>query len=164
MQTLRGEHFQWLKKVVKPDTNPFVGLRGNSLEIIAVFKLNDAVRRFGIRVRVGPNEQTAINYDRNEKNLCVDRTRSGQVDFHNAFARVHTAKLCPIDGEIRLHIFVDASSLEVFANDGLLTFTESIFPSHASQGLELFVEGGTILLQSLDVFRLNPAQFQIVEK
>jgi fructan beta-fructosidase len=91
----------------------------------------------------------------------VDRTRSGILDFHEGFAGVHSAELDPSDNKIRLHIFVDTSSVEVFANDGLVTFAECIFPAEASHGLELFVEDSPIKLCSLDVFQLQPVTFQL---
>jgi sucrose-6-phosphate hydrolase SacC (GH32 family) len=98
-----------------------------------------------------------------ERKLLLDRTLSGAVDFHQGFASVHAADLSPINGLIRLHIFVDSSSVEVFANDGLVTFTDCIFTGGQSRGLELFVEGGNVMLNSLDLFRLTPAKFQTME-
>lgn len=163
MQRLRAEHFEWREKTIPPNTNLLADLRGDRLEILAAFQWDENVCRFGVRVRVGRAEQTTISYDVNGQKLCVDRSQSGQVDFHERFAAVHSAPLVPLDGLIRLHIFIDASSLEVFANDGRLAFCEAIFPSQQSQGLELFVEGGTIFLHSLDVFYLDPARFQMAE-
>ncbi len=64
---------------------------------------------------------------------------------------------------IKLRIFIDASSVEVFANDGLLAFTECIFPNEQSDGPELFAEGGDLILHSLDIYQLNRALFQIGE-
>ncbi|NWG08661.1 MAG: glycoside hydrolase family 32 protein [Chloroflexi bacterium] len=157
MRTLRGKHTRWLEKIIEPNTNLLADIRGTSLEIIADFKLFYNARRFGVRVRVGKQEQTTICYETEPRTLSVDRTRSGRVDFHDAFAGIHSASLLPLNDVIRLHIFVDVSSVEVFANDGLLTFTDCIFPAEESQGLELFVEGGDILLLSLDLFQLKPA-------
>ena len=56
----------------------------------------------------------------------------------------------------------DSSSIEVFANDGLVVFSDCIFPSDQSQGLKLFAEGGSVTLNSLDVYQLNPAKFSNV--
>ena len=58
---------------------------------------------------------------------------------------------------------MDSTSVEVFANDGLVTFTECIFPDRQSQGLVLFAEGGNVILASLDIYHLNPATFQTKE-
>ncbi len=163
-QTLRGGYDHWQNEIIKPGTNLLTDIRGKSLEIVAEFQITNDIDCFGFRVRVGQSEQTTISYKVKDKTLYVDRTRSGQVDFKEGFARIHSADLLPINNIIRLHIFVDASSVEVFANDGLVAFSECIFPSEQSQGIELFAESGEIHLNSLDIYQLNPAKFLIAEK
>jgi len=163
LHSLRDKHNRWQNEVIRPGTNLLANIYGTSLELVAEFQLINVVDCFGFGIRVGQNERTTISYNAKIKKLFIDRTLSGQVDFKEGFAKIHSADL-PINDSIRLHIFVDASSVEVFANDGLVVFTECIFPSWQSQGLELFVEGGEVLLNSLDVYQLNPAQFLIKEK
>jgi Ca2+-binding RTX toxin-like protein len=71
---------------------------------------------------------------------------------------VHTAPLEPDgDGQVKLHIFVDRSSVELFANDGLRTITDVIFPSADSTSVELYTEGGGIQLEELHVWQLDAA-------
>lgn len=164
-QNLRSGHNHWQNEVIKPDMNLLAGIRGKSLEIITEFQItNESIDCFGLRVRVGQGEQTTISYKVKDKTLHVDRTHSGRVDFKEGFAKIHSADPSPINDVIRLHIFVDSSSVEVFANDGLVVFSECIFPSEQSQGLELFAEGGEVMLNALDVYQLNPAKFSISEK
>ena len=160
LQTLREKLEQWQEQVIQPNTNILENVRGVSLEIIAEFRINDTTDSFGFHVRVGENEHTDIRYDAKKKFLSVDRSHSGQVEFNDDFGAVHTADLFPIDDTIRLHIFVDRKSVEVFANDGIVTFTDSIFPYEQSQGVELFADGGEVLLHSLDIFHLHPATFE----
>lgn len=160
LQSLRGEHKHWQDEVIQPGTNLLADVRGTSLEVIAEFELTGKIDHFGFRVRLGENENTIIAYIVKEQKLVVDRTHSGEVDFHEAFPRIHSADLSPFNERIGLHILLDSSSIEVFANDGLVTFTECVFPSEQSQGLELFAEGGTVLLVSLDIFQLGSATFK----
>lgn len=61
------------------------------------------------------------------------------------------------DGRVRLHIFVDESSVEVFAGDGRTVLTSVILPDPESQGIELFATGGEAVFRSLDVWRLRSA-------
>ena len=69
----------------------------------------------------------------------------------------------PSGDAIRLQIFVDRSSVEVFGNGGQVVFAEQIFPNAASQGVELFVEGGEVRLSALDIYRLKPATFSTAD-
>ena len=160
LQNLRGAHQHWSEQIIQPGKNILTDMRGSSLEMLAEFQVTEEIDAFGFRVRVGAREWTTIGYDPKEQKLFVDRTHSGIVDFHESFAGIHFARLDPLDHRIRLHIFVDNSSVEVFANDGLITFSECIFPAEESQGLELFATGGNVLLCSLDIFQLQPATFQ----
>jgi fructan beta-fructosidase len=160
-QNLRGQHHHWQEQIIQPGRDILADVHGSSLEILAEFQIQDDVEVFGFRVRAGANERTTVGYNPKDRRLFVDRTHSGVIDFHDGFAGIHSAELDPIDNTIRLHIFVDTSSVEVFANDGLITLSECIFPAEGSQGLELFVEDGSIKLCSLDVFHLQPAIFQI---
>lgn len=154
LKNLRGEHQRWHNKTIAPDANLLAGFRGCSFEIVADFQVDNRVERLGFRVRVGNGEETIIAYSPRKHKIFVDRTRSGQSDFHPGFAGIHSADLALVNGRLRLHIFVDHSSVEVFANAGLVTFSDSIFPSKGSLGIELFSQGGAAQLLALDFYRL----------
>jgi fructan beta-fructosidase len=161
IQNLRATHRHWADETILPGENILGDIQGISLEILAEFQIHEEVQSFGIRVRVGPGEFTTIGYSPKDGKLFVDRNHSGIINFHDGFAAIHSADLQPINHTIKLHIFVDSSSVEVFANDSLITFADCIFPAEDSQGLELFVEGGSIRLCSLDIYQLNPATAQV---
>ena len=129
------------------------GIQGKALEIIAEFEVGDA-GVFGLKVRTGEDEETLVGYDVAAGEVFVDRTQSGDVSFHPEFAARHAAPLPAKDGRVRLHVFVDWSSVEVFASDGQVTITDRIFPSPESDGVALFAEGGTARLVSLDVWEM----------
>ena len=44
--------------------------------------------------------------------------------------------------KLRLHIFVDKSSVEIFAGDGQLVFSLLTFPGDKQTGVELYSEKG----------------------
>jgi fructan beta-fructosidase len=160
LQSLRQNHLQLWKLMMQPRENLLAGVEATALEIHTVFEVTEETDSFGFRVRVGQNEFAEIRYSAHEKELTVDRTRAGCVNFKAGFARAHCADLMPVDGHIRLHIFVDAFSIEVFANDGLVVFSESIFPAAQSKRIELFAQGGNVFLRSLDLYQIKPARFE----
>jgi fructan beta-fructosidase len=131
-----------------------VGVRGKALEIIAEFEVGTA-SEFGLKVRTGPGEETLIGYDAVAGELFVDRTKSGQVAFSDLFPSRETAPLTPEKGRVKLHIFVDWSSVEVFAADGRVVITDQIFPKPSSDGLALFANGGMARLVSMHVWQLR---------
>jgi fructan beta-fructosidase len=161
LQTLRREHLRWHQEVIHPGTNLLASIRGDSLEIVAELEINEDSGRFGFRVRVGKGEYTIIGFNPLQKKVFVDRSHSGQSNFCNGFANAQMADFNPFNGVVRLHIFVDRASVEVFCGDGEVVFSANIFPSEESQGVELFVEAGTVMLNSLDIYHLDPATFLI---
>lgn len=80
---------------------------------------------------------------------------SGDTIFNENFTGSHTAPLETLDGMIKLHIIFDRSSVEVFANNGLVTMTERIFPSNDSLGLSLFSTDGTVTLKTVKIYDLE---------
>lgn len=164
LETLRGERHYWHNETIDPQTKLLTEIQGDSLEIIAEFRIPGDIEQFGLRVRVGEGTHTTIGYQVKEHELFVDRSHSGLRDFHAGFAHVHTVHLLPQNDVIRLHILIDRCCIEVFANNGLVTFSDLIFPHPDCLGLELFAEGGHVILDSLDIYHLNSAQFHTIKK
>ena len=69
-----------------------------------------------------------ITVDGDARTITCDRSRSGAVDFHPAFSSVDTAPLLSAETLTHLKIVVDASILEVYVDEGLVTLTQQIFP------------------------------------
>jgi fructan beta-fructosidase len=137
------------------------GVRGRALEIDATFEVGPATtaREFGLKVRTGPGEETLVGVDARAGRLFVDRTRSGQAGFHKDFVANgrETAPLPVEGGRVRLHVFVDWSSVEVFAGGGRAAITDQVFPAPASDGVSLFATGGRARLVSLTAWPVGSA-------
>lgn len=118
-----------------------VDVHGTSLRIDAVIEPGTA-STFGIDVRVGGNQRTRIGYDVNQQRIFIDRTQSGDVSLGGNFGSVHSAPL-PLDGPLDLEIWVDSSSVEVFAEGGRVALTDLVFPDLTSDGVKVFAENGT---------------------
>lgn len=92
---------------------------------------------FGFNLCVGDGRKVVISYDTDSHNLIIDRTHCADA-FIPKFSRVTHAQVKPVDNKIRLHIFVDKSSIELFTNDGKDVFTLLTYPSASQTGVELF--------------------------
>lgn len=167
LESLRDEHWSWSNETVNSDSpNLLDEIQGEKLEIVAEIQAPSppTADRFGFHLRTSAGQETAVGYVTKARTLFVDRSQSGAVDFNPSFNGIHTAPLSAVDGTIRLHLFVDRSSIEVFANDGLVSFTEQIFPAADSLGVDLFVEGGHITLNSLEIYSLDPIKIYQVQR
>src|SRR5262249_52987489 len=83
----------------------------------------------GVRLFKGGKEETVVAVERERGRVSIDRTRSGNVGFHAKFSSVCSAPLARPDGRVKLHVFADACSVEVFVNDGEQVLTALVFPS-----------------------------------
>jgi fructan beta-fructosidase len=157
-EKLRGQHYHfnggslaaanaWLKKNK---------IEGNKLELVVELDAPKTGTQ-GIKVLTGAREATVIGVDFDHARLFVDRTQSGRVDFHPKFSGIHDAPLAPRDGRVKLQIFVDACSVEVFASNGEVVITDVVFPAESSRGVECFGAENATKIHSLDVWQLKSA-------
>lgn len=158
LEVLRGESVSASSISVNNTTRSLTeqGFQGKAMELKVTFDVGDA-ENLGLNLRVGDGEKTVLGYDVDDEVLYLDRTESGQVDFHKDFPGVHKAPLATEDGKITLHVFIDWSSVEVFAADGTVVISDKIFPKDSSQGIEVFAEGGKATVQSLTAWPLQSA-------
>jgi fructan beta-fructosidase len=154
LERLRGKHVQRRDISLKGELDLSAELPGSQLEIIAEFEVGDA-GAVGLVVRQGHGEATEIGFHAAAGEVYVDRRTSSVVEFQEGFAGRHAGPLTPVDGRVKLHVFVDRSSVEVFAGDGETTVTDLVFPSATSVGWQVFSLGGEAKLISLDAWQLN---------
>ena len=83
-------------------------------------------------------EQVTMAYDGQKQTFTMDRTKSGNVSFSEAFPAVTVA---PTYGQIKqLRIFIDRCSIEAFDADGKMAMTNLVFPSEPYNSVK--VKGG----------------------
>ncbi|WP_156775645.1 glycoside hydrolase family 32 protein [Thermoanaerobacter italicus] len=118
-------------------TNDFLLLpfRSFSLEIETIIDVSNATRA-GFRLCKGKKEETLLYFDRNENKVVLDRSDSGEGP---GGVRKTTPNIK--DNKLKLRIFIDRSSVEVFINDGEQTMTALIYPSDESNHYEIFADG-----------------------
>ncbi|GAB4578488.1 MAG: hypothetical protein Fur0022_12230 [Anaerolineales bacterium] len=156
LHALRGQHWQWDNITLSPSSPLLIPASADALEITAEFHIPATVTQIGFRLRAGNSEYLTVGYVPPECKLFVDRTHAGESAFHPAFATSHRADLSLRDNRLQLHLFLDRTSLEVFAQGGLISFTELRFPSAAAYELEFFAQGGEAWLQHFEMYALHP--------
>lgn len=97
----------------------------------------DRPNTFGLNLCVGEGRKVVVSYDTESCRLLIDRTHCAAEDIPR-FSRMAHARVEPVDGALRLHVFVDQSSIEIFCNDGRDVFTLQTFPSERQTGIETF--------------------------
>jgi sucrose-6-phosphate hydrolase SacC (GH32 family) len=126
----------------------------NSYEMIAEIE-NISAEEFGVKIGVGNKQQTIVGYSVKDEEIYVDRRNSGLVDFSGLFPQLNKGPLKNRTKTLKLHIFVDHSSIEVFANDGEATISSKIYPDPTSTGIEFFSSKGSVRLTSVQLWELE---------
>jgi fructan beta-fructosidase len=159
LRVLRRQHTRVDNRSIEAANNLLrsKGVRGETLEIVVEISPGGA-SEFGLRVRKGGSEETVIGVDTKKLTLFVDRTRSGNVSFDEHFPSRDAGPITFAVGKsVRLHIFVDRSSVEVFGNDGETVISEAIFPKRDSDEIELYSHDGRARVLKMDVWNLRSA-------
>lgn len=130
------------------------GISGQAYEMIVEIDPGDA-ETVGLNVREGENQQTVIGYDSENESVFLDRNNSGESDFYEGFEQRNDAPVERINGTVKLHIFVDWSSVEVFANDGASVISNRIFPDSESIGVSAFADGGSATITNIEFWPLE---------
>ncbi|MGO4878501.1 glycoside hydrolase family 32 protein [Pedobacter psychrotolerans] len=121
----------------------------NSYELDATFTPGTA-KAFGLNLFVGEGRKLALRYDPQLGELTLDRRNCTNFNtdtaFTKSFAKKYAVPLALDKGSLRLHIFVDRSSIEIFANDGEKVVSATTFAADTQLGLETFSDDGNTTL------------------
>ncbi|MHA6246947.1 GH32 C-terminal domain-containing protein [Pontibacter sp. CAU 1760] len=126
---------------------------GTSYEVQFTLVPGTTSTKTGLLVRKGESEQTEIGYDPSLNAIYIDRSQSG-ASFSGDLTKVFYAPLETEQQELKFRIYVDASSVEVFVNDGALVQTAHIFPSSQSDKLAFF-GSDEVLVKAMDFWKMK---------
>lgn len=74
--------------------------------------------------------------------MIVDRRASGEINFSEKFApRLQQTIYHPEERSAPVHIFCDASSIEIFVDSGRYVFTNQVFPQQPYTHLKITADG-----------------------
>ncbi len=155
LESLRREKFRIVNASVAEANRKIreTGTKGEVYEVEAEL-LPGSVDDIGFRLRKGKDAETLVGFDATRNEVYVDRARSGEISFSKDFSGRHSATIGR-NASIKLRVFVDRSSVEVFANDGERVLSERIYPPPGSDGIELYQKGAGGKIVSLTIWQLS---------
>lgn len=137
LKSLRGS-MKTCKGRLKAGITPVkaISALGNTYELEATFDCQTS-QTFGMNICVGSGRKAVVTYHTDSHSLTVDRTQV--ADFRmEKFERTCHSKVAPVDGRLKLRIFVDKCSIEIFSEDGTSVFSLATFAGDNQTGFELF--------------------------
>ena len=118
---------------------------------------SDALRAFTLTFSNLAGDRLVLGYDRDATAWFIDRSQAGLSDFHPAFAGRHLAPRLATAAASDLQVFVDAASVELFADGGLSVLTSQVFPRQPYTALSLASDDG-LVLRSLSLRPMRAAR------
>lgn len=95
----------------------------------------DVKGSFTLTLKNRKGEEVVMSYDAAAQTLAMNRSKSGDTSFSEAFAATTTA---PTFGPLKtLRLFVDRCSIEAFGNNGKTAMTNLVFPSEPYNALSI---------------------------
>ncbi|HZU27248.1 MAG TPA: GH32 C-terminal domain-containing protein, partial [Bryobacteraceae bacterium] len=156
LRSVRGEAFDYEGRDVEELNRKLEAWphRSQTFELEATIQPGTA-RSIAWKLLAGEREYTLVGFDAAEKRIVVDRMHSAHTDFSPQFPSRTTAPLDIGGGPLALHVFVDRSSIEVFAAGGRVVLTNLVFPNPDSTGISLTVDGGVVDKAHVQVWNLR---------
>lgn len=149
LETLRRDPFRIDRPVELANRGQVIeSLRGDTLEIIARFRVADA-RSVGLRVRRSDDGTRSIPVMWNDGRIIVNRE---DRKYPCAY------ELDPATRELTLRVFLDKGVLDALTGDGRVFESRIHYAPVEDLGVEIFAEGGSATLLSLQAWRMAPAQ------
>ena len=107
---------------------------------------------FGLRLFNDKGEEFKLGFDTGRNQFFTDRTKAGKSDFSDKFVskRQYTTTITDRD-ILNMHIVIDKSSCEFFAEGGFIVMTDIFFPNEDFNHAELFSEQGDVELGGVSV-------------
>lgn len=129
----------------------------NVYEFDATFTVNpSATFGFNFCVNNSLNKRLVVKYRGTDSTLTIDRSNCSDVYLNDSFlVPVSTVVAPDANNKIRLHGYVDQSSIEVFANDGKNVMSMLTYPGTNQLGIEVFSTNGSTTLTNFTGWELN---------
>lgn len=155
LQSLRGTKLvDFTNKNLETANQLIQNVKGDMLEIVMEMDPDEA-QKFGLKVRRSDNgqEETLIYYDKTNGTFNVDRTRSS-IDPDVRVDGIQGGYV-DLDGEnLKLHIFLDRSVVEAFANSKKKLTTRVYVGRYDSLGLQVWADND-ITVKSMEIWNMN---------
>lgn len=144
LELLRGEKVSYENLLLDKPTK-LDGISGEVGELLATIDLTKS-KNFSIELRRSDSEKTILSYENGT--LKLNRDNSGESLNGEREVTISAA-------ELKLQIFIDRSSLEIFVNDGAAVLSTRIYPGENAKEIVFVPTQGALNLKQIIFYNLN---------
>ena len=156
-QTLRGESTSFDQMNITGEKVFDGSFSASQAELDLTIDLKKTTANsFGIKLQNDLGENLLVKFNKSEGAMYVDRTNSRKNKFSDDFfKKIHSAPVNFEKEKMNVRLIIDAASIEIFINNGELSFTSIFFPSKNFDVISLFANNGTCNIIKSKIFSLN---------
>lgn len=128
---------------------------GNGAYEIEMVIIPGEASSFGFKLMNRTGEELKFVFDVSNKELSVDRSKSGLTGFSEQFAPKPIISPLAKDTSYKIRLMIDKASAELFVNDGELVQTNIVFPEEPYNSLEFSSADNNINVRNLKIHTLK---------
>lgn len=145
LELLRGKKVSY-ENLLLDEPTKFEGVSGEVGELLATIDLTKG-KNFSIELRRSDSEKTVLNYDNGT--IKLNRDNSGEALNGEREVTISAA------AELKLQIFIDRSSLEIFVNGGEAVLSTRVYPKEDSKEIVFVPTQDGLSLKQVTFYELN---------
>jgi fructan beta-fructosidase len=137
-----------------------IDLRANSKcnELSLTFDLAKSTGDIEIILSNSKHEHVTIGYEKVTNRFYIDRTEGGKKDFETGFAGRHYAPRTATSNVLKMNLYLDVASAELFADDGATVMTDVFFPTEDFSQISLIAKQGAAYLTEGKIWAIKSTQ------
>ncbi len=108
----------------------------------------------GIKLQNAKGEEVDLRVDMKQNRIYANRKNSGIVSFSKDFPTTTWAQIRD-KKDLKLQLYIDRSSLEIFYNHGEQAMTNILFPTVPYDRITLYTEGGSVQVKNFTSHKLK---------
>ena len=159
LRNLRAEPYQLEPKRLSENLSltEITGFESSAKEVLLEFSIPEGTEAadFGVFISNSLGEEVRIGYNQVQQEYYFDRSNAGKSGFSEDFAGIFHAPRIATSNTIKMHLYIDVASVEVFADEGKTVMTNIFFPNENFQNIGLFTENGQVQLTSGIIYNLS---------
>ncbi|GFZ32102.1 beta-fructofuranosidase [Clostridium zeae] len=133
------------------------GIEGQKIELELTIDSQEAVK-FGLRLLMDESNATVMYFDRKEGKFIFDRSKNGEdlggVETNESKMGIRKTAVELWDNKLKLRIFIDRCSVEIFIQDGERAMTSTVYPSDTATNIEFFSDK-QIIIEELNKWEIK---------
>ena len=149
--SMKNAEFEFKDITLDSSSNPLKDLNSQQFQMEIEFTPEKGTNEVVLELLKNSKYETTLRYNVQTQTLSVDRSNSMSADKAPAdhkqngtwwkFLAEYSAPVPMKDGKVKLHIFVDNYSIEVYGNDYTSVLTMLVFPEKDATSMNLYATG-----------------------